>query len=352
MTAAIGIDPRFAYRVYLSLLRVEDGGSGPEELARAVARELGAGAEEVGEAVGWLAGHGLLDRERGAPPATPQRVLRRLVADQQERLAEVARAQDLISDLTDGFLATPAPAGEGPAVEVVESRDQLALRLGELHASSRSEVAVMLPTAAEREALHPCIREDVELLRRGVHYRLVAPASALGSPAVVEYVNALQEAGAEIRTAESLPLRLVIVDREKVVTRSQVEGLRRSVVIDGGLLAQLFTRVFEHSWSTAAPYTRRRRGGGSAPVLSDTHRLVLRMMAAGATDKSIARHLGYSDRTVRRFVAEILRVLETDNRLTAMVRATRLGLLEHEEGREAEEAKEGQEAREVRAAQG
>lgn len=45
------------------------------------------------------------------PPATPQSVLRRLVADQQERLAEVARAQDLISDLTDGFLATPAPAG-------------------------------------------------------------------------------------------------------------------------------------------------------------------------------------------------------------------------------------------------
>lgn len=167
MTAAIGIDPRFAYRVYLSLLRVEDGGSGPEELARAIARELGTGAEEVGDAVGWLAGHGLLDRERGAPPATPQSVLRRLVADQQERLAEVARAQDLISDLTDGFLATPAPAGEGPAVEVVESRDQLALRLGELHASSRSEVAVMLPTAAEPEALHPCIREDVELLRRG-----------------------------------------------------------------------------------------------------------------------------------------------------------------------------------------
>lgn len=32
----------------------------------------------------------------------------------------------------------------------------------------------MLPTATEREALHPCIREDVELLRRGVHYRLVA----------------------------------------------------------------------------------------------------------------------------------------------------------------------------------
>lgn len=65
MTAAIGIDPRFAYRVYLSLLRTEDGGAGPEDLARAVARELGAGTEEVGEAVGWLAGHGLLDRDRG-----------------------------------------------------------------------------------------------------------------------------------------------------------------------------------------------------------------------------------------------------------------------------------------------
>ncbi len=326
MTAATGIDARFAYRVYHSLLRTKDGGIRPDDIAR----DLGAEPEEVREAVDWLTGNGLLGRGRGAPPATPQSVLRRLVADQQERLAEFTRTHDLISDLTDGFLATPASTGESPAVEVVESRAQLGQRLGELHASSRSEVAVMLPTSAEPEPLHPCIREDVELLRRGVHYRLVAPASALGSPAVVEYVNALQEAGAEIRTAESLPLRLVIVDREKVVTRSQVEGLRRSVVIDGGLLAQLFTRVFEHSWSTAAPYSRQRRGGDSAPVLSGTHRLVLRMMAAGATDKSIARHLGYSDRTVRRFVAEILRVLETDNRLTAMVRATRLGLLEHD----------------------
>ncbi|GAA1415077.1 helix-turn-helix transcriptional regulator [Kitasatospora putterlickiae] len=326
MTAATGINARFAYRVYHALLRTEDGRSDPAE----VARGLGARSDDVREAVDWLAGQGLLDRDPDTPVDPPQRVLRRLVADQQERLAEFTRAQDLISDLTDGLLAPPASAGDGPAVEVVESREQLRRRLGELHAASRSEVAVMLPSAAEREPLQPGIREDVELLRRGVHYRLVAPASALASPAVVEYVDALQEAGAEVRTAESLPLRLVIVDQEKVVTRSQLEGPRRTVVIDGGLLAQLFTRVFEHSWSTATPYTRRRRGGGAAPALSDTHRLVLRMMAVGATDKAIARHLGYSDRTVRRFVAEILRVLETDNRLTAMVRATRLGLLEHE----------------------
>ncbi|MER5352369.1 LuxR C-terminal-related transcriptional regulator [Kitasatospora sp. NPDC002551] len=335
MTAATGINARFAYRVYHALLRAEDGRADPAE----VARGLGAGPEDVREAVDWLAGQGLLDRDPDTPVDPPQRVLRRLVADQRERLAEFARAQDLLSDLTAGLLTASAGAGGSPAVEVVESREQLHRRLAELHAAGRSEVAVMLPDAAEPEPLQPCLDEDVELLRRGVHYRLVAPASALGSPAVVEYVNTLQEAGAEIRTAESLPLRMVIVDQERVVTRSQLEGPRRNLVIDGGLLVQLFTRVFEHSWSTAAPYTRLRRGGESAPVLSSgTHRLVLRMMAAGATDKAIARHLGYSDRTVRRFVAEILRVLETDNRLTAMVRATRLGLLEQEPSRAPEAA--------------
>ncbi|MFB6888775.1 LuxR C-terminal-related transcriptional regulator [Kitasatospora sp. NPDC056327] len=324
MTAATGINARFAYRVYHALLRSEDG-TCPEDLARS----LGADPGEVRDAVAWLAGNGMLDRGPQAPAVPPQRVLRRLVADQRERLAEVTRAQDLIADLTDGLLTAPASPQQDPAVEVVDSREQLRCRLGELHASSRSEVAVMLPTPAEREPLPPSLHEDVELLRRGVHYRVIAPASALGSPPVVEYVDALQEAGAEVRTAESLPLRLLIVDQEKVVTRSQAGGVRRSLVIDGGLLAQLFTRVFEHSWSTAVPYTRR-RAAGSAPSLSGTHRLVLRMMAVGATDKTIARHLGYSDRTVRRFVAEILRLLETDNRLTAMVRATRLGLLEQE----------------------
>ncbi|MFE7487920.1 LuxR C-terminal-related transcriptional regulator [Kitasatospora sp. NPDC057541] len=339
MSAATGINARFAYRVYRALLRTEDGRADPVELARG----LGACPEDVREAVDWLAEQGLLDRDPDSPLVPPQRVLRQLVADQRQRLAEFTRAQDLISDLAGALLAPPAAGGgpvvdPAPTVEVLDSREQLRSRLWELHASSRSEVAVMLPSAAEREPLQPSIREDVELLRRGIHYRLVAPASALGSPDVVEYVNALQEAGAEVRTAESLPLRLVIVDQEKVVTRSQTEGARRNVVIDGGLLVQLFTRVFEHSWSTAEPYTRRRRGGASAPVLAGTHLLVLRMMAAGTTDKAIARHLGYSDRTVRRFVAEILRVLETDNRLTAMVRATRLGLLEHEAQRAPEVA--------------
>ncbi|MED7948946.1 LuxR C-terminal-related transcriptional regulator [Streptomyces sp. BE20] len=326
MTAATEIGARFAYRVYHSLLRTENGGICHEEIADNLGLEL----DQVHEAVEWLTGNGLLDRDSTTPVATPQSVLRRLFADQQERITELTRTNDLIADLTNGFLTMPASEREGLAVEVIASRDQLRRRLGDLHASSRYEVSLMLPTLTEQESLELCLREDVELLRRGVRYRLIAPSSALDSPAATAYVSALQESGAEIRTAESLPLRLVILDREKVATQSHLEGLRRNVVINGGLLAQIFTRVFEHSWSTAAPYTRRRRTTGSAPVLTDTHRLVLRMMAAGATDKSIARHLGYSDRTVRRFVADILRVLETDNRLTGMVRATRLGLLEQE----------------------
>ncbi|MFF1902988.1 LuxR C-terminal-related transcriptional regulator [Kitasatospora sp. NPDC058218] len=328
MTAATEIGARFAYRVYQSLLRAEHDGICLEEIAR----HLGIGLDQVHEAVEWLAENGLLNQSWNSTTlvATPQSVLRRLFADQQERIAEFTRANDLIADLTNGFLTMPASERESLAVEVIESRARLRRRFGDLHASSRYEVSLMLPTLTEREPLPLCIRADVELLRRGVRYRLMAPSSALDSAAAVEYVNALQESGAEVRTAESLPLRLVILDQEKVVTQSQLEGLRLNVVINGGLLAQLFTRVFEHSWSGAAPYTRRRRVRGAAPMLTDTHKLVLRMMAGGTTDKSIARHLGCSDRTVRRFVAEILRVLETDNRLTAMVRATRLGLLEQE----------------------
>ncbi|MFJ3793108.1 LuxR C-terminal-related transcriptional regulator [Kitasatospora sp. NPDC090091] len=326
MTTATEIDARLAYRVYHSLLRTENGATSLDEISR----NLGVGLDRVREAVAWLAENGLLNRNSTTPVATPQSVLRRLLADQRERIAEFTRANDLIADLAHGFLAMPASEREGLAVEVIESRVRLRRRLRDLHAASRYEVSVMLPTVAEREPMQLGLREDVELLRRGVRYRLMAPSSALYSPAAVEYVDALQESGADIRTTESLPLRLVILDQEKVVTHSQLDGLCRNVVVNGGLLAQLFTRVFEHSWSTAAPYTRRRMARGSSPALTDTHLMVLRMMATGATDKSIARHLGYSDRTVRRFVAEILRVLETDNRLTAMVRATRLGLLGQE----------------------
>jgi len=76
--------------------------------------------------------------------------------------------------------------------------------------------------------------------------------------------------------------------------------------------------------------------GETAAHSSPTHltrrqRAVLEEMAAGRSNKEIARSLGVTEATVKMHVSAILRVLDADSRLQGIVRARQLGLLEEEE---------------------
>jgi DNA-binding NarL/FixJ family response regulator len=66
------------------------------------------------------------------------------------------------------------------------------------------------------------------------------------------------------------------------------------------------------------------------PALSrlDGRRLdVLRLLAAGADTREIARHLGYSDRTIKSVIREIQLALGTRNRAQAVAEGVRQGLI-------------------------
>jgi DNA-binding CsgD family transcriptional regulator len=66
------------------------------------------------------------------------------------------------------------------------------------------------------------------------------------------------------------------------------------------------------------------------PVASrlDGRRLeVLRLLAAGADTREIARHLGYSDRTIKSVIREIQLALGTRNRAQAVAEGVRQGLI-------------------------
>ena len=72
---------------------------------------------------------------------------------------------------------------------------------------------------------------------------------------------------------------------------------------------------------------------GSSPVVSETHTLtareleVLRMMAEGAANKTIAWKLGISDHTVKFHVASILGKLKAASRTEAVTIGVRSGLI-------------------------
>jgi DNA-binding NarL/FixJ family response regulator len=51
-------------------------------------------------------------------------------------------------------------------------------------------------------------------------------------------------------------------------------------------------------------------------------------MLTGMTDAAISRHMGTSERTVRRHVASVLETFGVDNRITAAVVAVREGWID------------------------
>jgi DNA-binding NarL/FixJ family response regulator len=64
-----------------------------------------------------------------------------------------------------------------------------------------------------------------------------------------------------------------------------------------------------------------------AGLLSERERAVLRLVAAGLSNKQIARSLSISERTVKFHVTSILHKLGADNRAQAVALATQRGLL-------------------------
>ena len=70
--------------------------------------------------------------------------------------------------------------------------------------------------------------------------------------------------------------------------------------------------------------------GGAAeidPGLSERERQVLRLVAAGATNREIAAELHLSPYTVKEYASTLYRKLEVRNRLEAVKRAEKLGLI-------------------------
>ena len=67
--------------------------------------------------------------------------------------------------------------------------------------------------------------------------------------------------------------------------------------------------------------------GASNLHLSPRLTQTIELMEAGYSNKEMGKKLAISDNTVREYVSEILRLLGVDNRVQAVVRARKLGLL-------------------------
>ncbi|MCW3840961.1 transcriptional regulator TrmB [Micromonospora yasonensis] len=309
-----------AYRALVSM-----ASAAPAELAGQVGGDEG----EAARLLGVLERKGLAARSVGdtarfvaSPPATAFGAL--LLQRQNElRLAELE-----LGSLTELYRAASAGRGVAEVVDVIIGAPALRQRLEQLQLGARSEVMtfVKAPVAIISGAENTA--EDAAVAR-GVRYRVLLERAMLDEDVDIEGLVAARNAGEDIRIAESLPLKLFIVDREiaivPLIGSSDVATTGALLVHRSGLLDALIA-LFELEWAAATEVTTSADEFPGTGV-DDLDVQILTLLLTGLTDQAVAGHLRTSLRTVQRRVRRLMDLAGVQTRMQLGYQAARLGWL-------------------------
>lgn len=306
--------------VYLHLLAHAHAG------VQDISGALGLTGPRVRAALGRLTSAGLANRLLGRPvryvAAPPEVALDALVLHHHQVLDDLrAQAREL------SVRALPG-ARPGDLIEVLEGADAVLSALTRLELGARKEVLIIdSPPYLSPGALNT---NELQALARGVSYRAIYHAPALAEPGSLQLLDQYLAVGEQARSLPDVRMKMLIADGEQAVIPISFTGtdaatrllVRPSPVLDSLLLA------FEALWQRATPIggpTAEPPGGGQPLPARDL--AILRLLASGAKDRSIARALNITERTVERRVSEIMRLLDADTRFQAGVQAAVRGWL-------------------------
>ncbi|MEY9894341.1 DNA-binding CsgD family transcriptional regulator [Catenulispora sp. MAP5-51] len=327
MLEAFGVSAA-AETLYLHLLR--DPAHGMDELTQS----LGRSRDEVRAALDELSRLALLRASRENPlamrPVAPdvglEALLARKQADLVDRQHQLDQGRASLALLVAEY-AESRPLGEHNTIEEIVGLDAVRTRLEALTHRTRSEVLSLAPGGVQNadtlEASRPL---DQQLLDRGVTMRTVYLDSVRNNAPSTAYATWLRNLGGEVRTAPTLPLRMIIVDRATaMIPISPGESSAGAAVLTGHGPVSAMCALFDQIWRSASPLglSSRRDDQGLTPQEGE----LLRMLAHGDTDEYIARRMAVSTRTVGRLASDLMARLGTRSRFQMGVRAAELGWL-------------------------
>ncbi|MFE9610791.1 helix-turn-helix domain-containing protein [Streptomyces sp. NPDC006012] len=341
MLQALGLGPS-EEAVYTALMAQS------EASAHDLARRTGIAAAETARVLADMEARGLVsvatqpDREEPGPARsrliryrlTPPSVA--LAPFLAERRTALHQAESAFSVLIEQYRSTAVHTAGG-VVEVVAGAEQVAHRFHQLQRGAQRELLVFLvgtPVAVPREASD--ISES-HALERGVDFRVVAAENYLDSPDAARDARASIMAGIELRLVDSLPLKMVVSDRERAmvpVDMADSGGEPSAIVVHRSSLLTALVHLFEKEWAQARPLYATTRGVGAKPTdeqqPAEGELEVLVLLLAGFSDRRVASQLGLSLRTVERRTRRLMDLAGADSRLQLGWHAARAGWLGHE----------------------
>jgi DNA-binding NarL/FixJ family response regulator len=305
-------------RVYLAILRQKDA-------TRALLVAQGMTGELVDQALQSLLGRGLiLQRGDGVwLPVAPDVALPAYAAE-LERQARGVRAS--AHELAEVFYAAHGREQRSDqGVHVLSTVDELHSATADIVASARTSVAAMrdvstrtrrlfgVPLAAHRERGYSADGQPLE-------FRSTYVVDVLDLPGARDVLAARVEGGESIRFVPRAPFSAVVVDDTAAVVdvSAHDETGAGSLLVRSRALVLAISATVEQAWRLGSPL---HRAVQDSP-LDDRDQQILTLLAAGASDTTIARQIGISQRTVERRMRALMDRLGARTRFQAGIAAT------------------------------
>lgn len=248
---------------------------------------------------------------------------------------ELGRQQDL---LQQGYVAAAElhqrqlhdkQPGEVPSVlaQVLTDRDEVAERWAtSIHTTQCTYRSIAVQDPEQTAFVLPA---PLAGQCDSMNFRELCTPEFLADPRGTQAVRAAIEAGVEVRTTQSLPARMIVVDDHYALVSLVPTGNSGALLVrSAGLIAAL-TQYYDRLWAAATPVAQPGavRTRQTPNHLGGTEREVLSLLVHGLKDEAIARHLGLSVRTVRRHISTVMDFVDAPTRFAAGAAAQRLGLL-------------------------
>ncbi|MEU9081118.1 LuxR C-terminal-related transcriptional regulator [Streptomyces sp. NPDC048357] len=260
------------------------------------------------------------------PKAGLQALLQGQEAELQLRQTELDQAREAVACLIDEFSDLYSGNRQRHAEQLI-GMAAITARIESLAREAVSECLTFNPGGAQSQASLDASKPlDRDVIGRGVAMRTVYLDSVRNDTVTTEYAGWLTGLGAEVRTAPTLPLRMLLIDREVALVPVDPDNTRKGAVqlTGNGVVAGLVA-LFERVWESAVPL-------GAGPErdeqgLTRQQQELLRLLGEGLTDAAAGNRLGLSLRTVRRMMADLMEQLDAQSRFVAGLRAGRRGWL-------------------------
>ncbi|MBM0275235.1 helix-turn-helix transcriptional regulator [Micromonospora tarensis] len=306
-----------------------------------IAERLGLDPPGIARAERILSALRLIRPMPGCPevlvPVGPDTAAAGLVAPAENQIRDlqsaVTEVRTQIMALAPAYFEDRRDGNHNEAFDMITDASMVQPVLNEHARRCESEIMTIQPGGARPAHLLSATRGPlIEALERGVDNRTIYQHPARTDLVTRAYVSDVTKRGARVRTTQEVIDRMVIFDHEVafVPERGVASRAAGAIVVREPALVGYLCDVFEHLWSTAVPFQP--DADRAAPVDEDVKRAVIRLLAKGYKDETIARRLGTSVRTCRRHISELMDRLGTTSRFQAGVEATRLGLIDDVDG--------------------